>query len=374
MENRLPRADAIIEWARAKAKPHEQLGRWEEAADAYFWLFRQANTFPGQDDITTKATALLVEYLRAVTNAIGLREAQRFEGDDILDLEELKTEILEELQRKGVNDVLRGIMGLYDMQCRSWECRLVENSSPPKGKDTVLKFTELHMAAQEGRQDVSTTMKTSNEMVNEKDILVNEKDILDWTPLHYAARKSSSQTVQGLLIKGADVNARDIRGQTPLHYAACRPDGASIIHNLLRKGAEINIRDVDGIAPLHNAAIHGGSDAMRSLIEAGAGIDAVDGLGCTPLHWAAFHRREDMVKVLEDANKKLRDHNGRTALHLAVVAEGDTPATESVVKALVGKNDDTEVKDIEVKDRYSRTPLHYTATRGYKTTVKYLIE
>ncbi|KAK4116058.1 hypothetical protein N656DRAFT_841569, partial [Canariomyces notabilis] len=209
MENRLPRADAIIEWARAKAKPHELLGRWKKAGDAYLWLFRNAKTFPGQDDITTKATALLMEYLRAVTNAIGLRKAQLFEENDIQDLEELKTDILKELQGGSVKDVLRGIMGLYDMQGRSWVCELVEDSNPPKGKDTVLKFTELHMAA--------------------------------------------AQHDRWWDIEGAIKESNDIRGQTPLHYAACRQDGASIIHDLLRKGAEINIRDVDGIAPLHNA-------------------------------------------------------------------------------------------------------------------------
>ena len=72
----LPRADAIIEWTREQARSHEQLGHWKAAADVYMALFRTAETFPAEDDIRTKATVLLVEYLRAATDAIELRKAQ----------------------------------------------------------------------------------------------------------------------------------------------------------------------------------------------------------------------------------------------------------------------------------------------------------
>ncbi|RYP91054.1 hypothetical protein DL770_002827 [Monosporascus sp. CRB-9-2] len=360
-EKKLPRADAIIEWAREHAKPHEQLGHWKEAADAYLWLFRTAKTFPGQDDITVKATAILMEYLRAVTDAIELREAQQF-GEDIPELKQLKEKLEKELQDGGVS-ILAALMGLYETQSRSWECCLVKKPKPLEDEDMMLKFTRLHGMAHGGKGWAIKEWMRSNSAG------LNEKDILDWTPLHYAAAKPSRGALEELLAYRADINARDIRGRTPLHYA-CQRNNASIVQSLLRKGAEINMRDVDGRTPLHNTAIHSRSGAMQSLIEAGADIDVVDNLGRTPLIWAAYKGRKATVKLLEDANIKLRDYNGRTALHLVALAEADTAMEgEEVVRALIGKK-----ADKEAKDRQSCTPLHLAASKGYEPIVKYLIE
>ncbi|KAK4124305.1 hypothetical protein N657DRAFT_680316 [Parathielavia appendiculata] len=100
MENKLPRADAIIEWARAKAKPHEQLGRWKEAANAYLCGFLNRQTH-SQDKTTLPSRPLL---LRALTNAIGLRKDQRFEEDDIHDPEVLEIDNSKKLQEGVVDD------------------------------------------------------------------------------------------------------------------------------------------------------------------------------------------------------------------------------------------------------------------------------
>ncbi|RYP39998.1 hypothetical protein DL767_001932 [Monosporascus sp. MG133] len=360
-EKKLPRADAIIEWAREHAKPHEQLGHWEEAADAYLWLFRTAKTFPGQDDITVKATAILMEYLRAVTDAIKLREAQQFGEKDIAELKRLKKKLEKDLQEVGV-DILAALMGLYKTQSRSWECCLVENPKPLEDKNMTLKFTRLHWMAYSGNQWEIKWMKANGARLN-------EKDILDWTPLHYAAAEPSPKALVMLLEYRADSNARDMRGRTPLHYA-CQHNNALIVQSLLHHGAEANMRDVDGRTPLHNAAIHSSSDAMQSLIEAGADIDVVDNLGRTPLLWAAYKGRKAPVQLLEDANIKLRDYNGRTALHLAVIAEADTAMeSEEVVKVLIGKK-----ADKEAKDKQSYTPLHLAASKGREPIVKYLIQ
>src|SRR5690606_3471957 len=100
-ERKLPQVDSIIKWAREQARPHEQLGHWKEATDAYLWLFRQAETF--QDGITPKATALLMEHLRAVTSAIELRKAQAFKSYDIEELEDLESDLVENLETASVD-------------------------------------------------------------------------------------------------------------------------------------------------------------------------------------------------------------------------------------------------------------------------------
>ncbi|KAH9206686.1 hypothetical protein DL95DRAFT_450718 [Leptodontidium sp. 2 PMI_412] len=149
LEQKLPQADAIIELARQYAKRHEQLGHWKEAGDAYLWLFRTAKTFP--ESIATKATAVLIEYLRTVTLAIELKEAQKYEKGDIQGLKELKSSLEEELKTVG-QWILSSLMRLYEEQGRPWECTLVQEAGSAGEQDTsypeTFKSTKLHRLAQ----------------------------------------------------------------------------------------------------------------------------------------------------------------------------------------------------------------------------------
>ncbi|KAJ4077796.1 hypothetical protein NW761_012114 [Fusarium oxysporum] len=367
-ENKLPRANAIIEWAREHAKPHEELGHWKEAADVYLWLFRTAKMFSGRAGITTEAIALLMEYLRALADAIKLRKAQQFEERDIQELEQLQSELDNKLRNAGVEDIMARLMGLYEVQSRSWECSLVKSFKPLRDKEDMLNFTRLHWVAHENRDmDIELNLKASN-------MGVNDKDILDWTPLHYAAAKPSIAALRELLTNRANVNAQDIRGRTPLHYA-CRHSDAQVVQRLLREGATINIQDIDGMAPIHHAAMHGHSPAMQSLIEAGADVNLVDALGNTPLFWATYKGHGDLVKDLwKDSNMRLRDHNGRTPLHIAAMAEVDGPRSKEVVAPLLDIDAAKEEKDrFDAKDRFGRTPLHCAAKSGHQEVAALLL-
>jgi len=376
-EKKLPRADAIIKLARDHAKPHEQLGRWQKASEAYRWLFRTANASSKQNGIGVKATALLMEFLRAVTDAIELRNGQQFEEKGIQELERLKLELLDELRSAGV-DALTGIMGLYDLQGRSWGCEFVRNAELSKDRYTDLKLTILHRLAHGERAIEGYTIEN---WMKEKKGGVSEKDILDWTPLHYAAATPSADALQELLKHLPDINTRDIRGRTPLHYA-CQHAGASTVRILIRERADIATQDIDGRVPIHLAAMYGKGEVVASLIEAGADVDVVDGFGSSPLLLAAYKGRIDVVEaLLKVANTKLRDHNGRTALHLAVIAGVDDgterelhrqwirPVDKDVIKLLLDKD-----VGIEVKDRFGRTPLSWAAGMGREAVVQRLLE
>ncbi|KAL8336355.1 hypothetical protein RB601_000260 [Gaeumannomyces tritici] len=357
VRQKLPQADAVVELVRQHAKQHEELQHWKQAGDAYLWLFRMAKTFPEQSRITTKATAVLMEYLRTVTRAFELREAQQYEEGDIRELKELRSDLEKELRTAG-RGALSGLMSLYEYQGRHWTCVPVQEARYGWVHDTsypeTFNFTKLHHNA--GSEGIGYYLKLGEDLGSGND--ANPKDIHDWTPLHYAAAKGSDAT-EILLKYRADVNPIDLLGWTPLHYA-CQIGRTAAVQILLFRGAE-HVRGKDGMAPLHCAAMGGHLDVVRQLIESGAALDVLDASGTTPLHWAAYNGHKDVVEYLwQDANKKLRDHYGRTVSHLAAVA-----GMAEVVQLLGGV-------EKEAKDRQGQTPLHLAALKGHEAVARLL--
>ncbi|RYP46521.1 hypothetical protein DL768_007293 [Monosporascus sp. mg162] len=361
MAQKLPEPDKIITLARERAKPHERAQHWKQAGDTYLWLFRTTKSFPPESNMFTKATAVLMEYLRTLTLAIELREHQHYEERDIKGLKDIKWSLEKEL-RSVDGRILSSLMTLYKKQGREWKCGLVQETGSAGNANYQLTFasTKAHELAQSQDLTVHEMFETAQE--GGKD--VNRKDILDWTRLHYVAAEGQTHAVMELLEQQADINARDFVDWTPLHYA-CQHDYISTLQTLLREGAELNVQGRNGVAPLHCAATSGHVDAVRTLIEAGAALDVLDASGNTPLHWAAYKGHKDVVEYLQqDANKKLRDNNGQTALHLAAIA-----GMEETVKLLVRAG-----ADKEAKDRGGRTPLHGAAEAGHEAVVKFLVE
>lgn len=400
IERKLPQPDAIIGLARKHANPYDQPRQWSNVADAYLWLIRAVKGL--QEDILTKAAALLIEHLRAIIDTIELLESRHVDKSGIQQLKEDRARITKAL--RGVPDeVLAFLLGLYQLQGRPWNDPLPEWPQPLKISDLIPKLQDLHVHMWVlGHSKESNISGLLHGIGNSPEW--DEKDMLDWAPLFYTIMKSSDSKRDRCLHQGADVNARDFRRRTPMHYA-CESDFTSSILSLLRAGAEMNARDADGMVPLHNAARSGSGEMVRLLIEAGADVNVVDGFGHTPLHEAAYAgSTEALMGCLEYSNVKLRDHNGRTALHLAAVGEkGSVEERKAVIKALMEKAGvDKEAKDYddwtplqlaarfgnevavealakmgadkEVQDGEGNTPLHYAAGYGHEAVVKVLVE
>ncbi|KAK1770501.1 ankyrin repeat-containing domain protein [Phialemonium atrogriseum] len=351
MHEKLPQPNAIVELARQHAKQHEQLQHWKQAGDAHLWLFRTARTFPEHSGIATKATAVLMEYLRTVTQALELREDQQYDDRDFEQLKDLKSTLERELRTVG-RGILSSLIRLYEEQGRGWKCVPVqearsgweEEAANPKNN---YNWTPLHYAV--AKDTGYTVIELLKHQAN-----VNAADLLEWTPLHYAVAKDTGYTVIELLKHQANVNAPDLLEWTPLHYA-CQRNETSVVQNLFREGAELDVRGRDGVAPLHCAAMNGCVDVVRSLIEAGATLDILDASGNTPLHLASQEGHKGVVEYLwQDSNKKLRDRNGWTALHLALLVEKGA--------------------EIDAKDGYGKTPLHWAAKNGHKAIARLLVE
>lgn len=72
---------------------------------------------------------------------------------------------------------------------------------------------------------------------------------------------------------------------------------------------------------LLNAAKSGDTDGVVNSLADGADIHYTDHYGMTAIHWASIVGHAKIVKKLFDmgANKHLRDAQGNTPLHLAVL-------------------------------------------------------
>ncbi|KAL3305665.1 ankyrin repeat protein [Colletotrichum asianum] len=383
---KLPRADdAVIKLAREQARQHELLQHWQEATRIYLWLLQTANIFGGQG-IVTKATAVVVEYLRQVSSTVDLRKAKDWSLERRV-LEQGTEEIAKELNKYDNRDIMLSFMILYEergylekrpeaceQKTKDRSCRDVALSdTSPDGNNrhpTAFSFITLQKTSACHRE-AADEVETSNRG------RLDAKDIHHWTPLHELARTGRRFGIGMNFEEGAQesggVSPRDLLDWTPLHLlpmawkAQSRGgDRESIIYQLIHEGADINAQGRDGMIPLHCASIEGNSRAVAILIEAGANVDIQDASGTTPLLWAAYKGWEDIAKNLwEVANKRRRDIEGRTALHLAALS-GQTP----IVRWLVV---DQGVEK-EAQDSRMRRPLHWAVKNGHEEVAALLIE
>ncbi|KAL8718626.1 MAG: hypothetical protein Q9181_008178, partial [Wetmoreana brouardii] len=156
------------------------------------------------------------------------------------------------------------------------------------------------------------------------------------TALHAAARGGHRETVEILLLHGADLTRKDHQGRTPLFFAclslahlpaASEETAKLLLDTMLKKGLkaeEINVVTRRGKTPLRAAAAHGFSTIVESILNLldpndKETLDRRDTLKRrSALHCAAFRGHADVVSILlgQGADPDLHDGTGRTALEL----------------------------------------------------------
>ena len=143
------------------------------------------------------------------------------------------------------------------------------------------------------------------------------------TPLMLAIKKRYYDIIE-LLLKHVDLNATDRHGRTALHIA-CHEGDAKIIKMLVDAGANVNATDDNGNTPLHmmpdrltSKSWH--EESVAILLNAGADVDKMSNNHTTPIHIAFMHNHNAMTKLMIRYSTKpdTVDDCGNTYLHCAL--------------------------------------------------------
>lgn len=137
------------------------------------------------------------------------------------------------------------------------------------------------------------------------------------------------------------------------------------VRALLDGGAEIEAREKRGATALITAAEHGHSQIIQLLLDKGANVNATSNSGWTALS-AASKRDEtiDIVQMLLDKNADINVMGSGDPLRVAA-ARGSV----AVLQLLIDRG-----ANIESRDNYGDTALHWAARSGRERSVKLLIE
>ncbi|CAH3183153.1 unnamed protein product, partial [Porites evermanni] len=155
-------------------------------------------------------------------------------------------------------------------------------------------------------------------------------------------------------------------------------------HNTRRLKA-INKCDEHDITPLHYAIRYGHVDVVKLLVEHGAEIDKQGEDGALPLHYAARFRSSATRQLANRQASQLDTTDGEVSSVVAPLAQAisnnsltagqnglqvnDADESESLISYLVQCK-----ADVNARDHYLMTPLHYAASKANLTAVKELLQ
>jgi ankyrin repeat protein len=232
-----------------------------------------------------------------------------------------------------------------------------------------------------------------------------------FTPLLFAARSGDAATATVLITAGAKVDDPAPTGATPLVIAA-HSGNSEVATLLLEKGADPRAAGA-GYTALHAAVLRGENALVKTLLARGADPNApltrgtpvrrysadfafsADLIGATPFWLAARYGDVDAMRALADAGADTRFAmpDGATALITAVAAGsgfGSGDRRERYLSPVeVAERNETEEErvtlaaarlalslgsDVNRATQGGDTALHFAASQGLATVVKFLVE
>ena len=148
--------------------------------------------------------------------------------------------------------------------------------------------------------------------------------IRGYTPLFTALKTGQEKPAMKLIELGFDVNATmsEKHKTTCLHAAAFYCQSTNTLEALIKKGANVNAKDHYGMTPLFYAIENRNYLTAQFLLQHGANVNEKDNHGITPLHLSAKMYEGatiDTTKMTElllknKASVIAKDENGQTPL------------------------------------------------------------
>ncbi|XP_067661426.1 serine/threonine-protein phosphatase 6 regulatory ankyrin repeat subunit B-like [Haliotis asinina] len=222
---------------------------------------------------------------------------------------------------------------------------LLDHEVDPSVQD-LQGMTSLHCAAK-----AENNRHGILEILLKKNVNPNVLDMKGRTALHYASEHTDKESIKLLLDHGADPSVQDLEGMTSLHCATkVKDNSCDILEILLEKSVNPNVRDNNGRTVLHYALEQSPVKNVKP-VQHGAYLEVKNWLEKIPLHpkplypsplilspltpltitrgqfertygtlLCEYRRIQMLEMLLTKVNPKIKDHEGRTALHYAARA------------------------------------------------------
>lgn len=191
---------------------------------------------------------------------------------------------------------------------------------------------------------------------------VNAAGATGYSPLHFAASTGKTETVQLLLLHGADRHALENTGHSPACLAVLKGHVA-VMRTLLTgcSRSDVNRRYRPAEVSLLDLAVScGHMDLLRAIVKFGGGgvvdVNAATSNGRTALHLASLANNSGVVDVLVEAGAHVEARHATmdTPLHYAACA-----LSGGVSLALLRHG-----ADVNAQNRYKSTPLCRAADKA----------
>ena len=188
---------------------------------------------------------------------------------------------------------------------------LLDNGADVHIKQIHTRYTALHCAVAE---DASTRIV---ELLLDKGASIGARTRRMDTPLHLAAIRSRTETIELLIARKAEIDSQNSwNGNTPLHMAAKTASRSEALECLLNHGANTDAKNSKGKTALHLAAQGMDAASVEVLLKHGASVNVKSNRGGYPLHAAAKRANMTMMRLLlaHRADANAVNSKGQTAL------------------------------------------------------------
>ncbi|AAR07370.1 11L [Yaba monkey tumor virus] len=156
----------------------------------------------------------------------------------------------------------------------------------------------------------------------------------------------------------------------PLHSAIYFLRDEKKVKHILKQGCDINQKADNSLTPLHYAVLTDNVEIVKLLLLKGVDVNATDRYGCSPLYYYIMTKKENykIIKLLLDNGTDVNAVSStRENLLHAFTEYGcrDTDVLKNIIK---------KTYDINLKNKWGKTPLSFAMEKDNMYVIKLLLQ